>query len=158
MLQLSSTGGQVAYPNFSIYHATKWGIEGFVESVAQETAPFGIDFVLAEPGPTATKFAANLDHAQAMPEYDATPSGAMRRAYANGGSMAKRDEAGPIVERIIAAADAEHPPLRLVLGDVSYQHIEKALASRLDAVRAQKPVAAGCPSRREPPSKATLAL
>jgi NAD(P)-dependent dehydrogenase (short-subunit alcohol dehydrogenase family) len=142
VLQLSSTGGQVAYPNFSVYHATKWGIEGFVEAVSQETAAFGIDFILAEPGPTATNFSANLDRANAMPEYDATPSGAMRRAFANGGGLAKRDDAGDIVAQMIAAADAEHPPLRLVLGDVSYQHIEHTLAARLDAVRAQKASAA----------------
>ena len=41
MIQLSSYGGQVAFPGNSIYHATKWGIEGFCESVAQEVAPFG---------------------------------------------------------------------------------------------------------------------
>ena len=51
VLQLSSEGGQIAYPNFSYYHATKWGIEGFVEAVAQEVAPFGIEFTLVEPGP-----------------------------------------------------------------------------------------------------------
>ncbi len=139
VLQLSSTGGQVAYPAFSIYHATKWGIEGFVEAVAQETAGFGIDFILAEPGPTATSFSANLDRADAMPEYDDTPSGEVRRMFANGGSMARRDDAGVIAERMIAAADADRPPLRLVLGDVSYHHIERALSARLDAVRAQKP-------------------
>ncbi|MCC8392793.1 SDR family oxidoreductase [Paraburkholderia sp. MMS20-SJTR3] len=142
VLQLSSTGGQVAYPNFSVYHATKWGIEGFVEAVAQETAGFGIDFILAEPGPTATNFGTNLDRASAMPEYDATPSGEMRRAFANGGSFAKRDDAGDIVAQMIAAADSEHPPLRLVLGDLSYQHIEHTLAARLDSVRAQRAPAA----------------
>ena len=47
VIQVSSEGGQIAYPNFSLYHATKWGIEGFVESVAQEVAPFGIEFTLA---------------------------------------------------------------------------------------------------------------
>ncbi|MBW4332361.1 SDR family oxidoreductase [Stakelama sp. CBK3Z-3] len=139
VLQLSSTGGQVAYPAFSIYHATKWGIEGFVEAVAQETAGFGIDFILAEPGPTATSFSINLDRAEAMPEYDDTPSGAVRRMFANGGSLAKRDDAGVTANRMIAAADADRPPLRLVLGDVSYEHIEHALSARLDAVRAQKP-------------------
>ncbi|WP_395446063.1 SDR family NAD(P)-dependent oxidoreductase [Caulobacter sp. UC70_42] len=36
IVQVSSEGGQIAYPGFSLYHATKWGIEGFVESVAQE--------------------------------------------------------------------------------------------------------------------------
>ena len=146
VLQLSSAGGQVAYPNFSLYHATKWGIEGFVEAVAQETASFGIDFVLVEPGPTGTKFSANLDRAEAMPVYDATPSGQMRKMFANGGSMAVRDEAGATVDRMIAAAEADHPPLRLVLGEVAYEHIERALASRLEAVRTQKAIATGAGS------------
>ncbi|SFB54118.1 SDR family NAD(P)-dependent oxidoreductase [Azotobacter beijerinckii] len=38
IIQISSYGGQVAFPGNSMYHATKWGIEGFVESVAQEVA------------------------------------------------------------------------------------------------------------------------
>ena len=50
VLQVSSEGGRITYPAFSLYHATKWGIEGFVEAVAKETAPFGIGFTLVEPG------------------------------------------------------------------------------------------------------------
>lgn len=34
ILQLSSAGGQTTYPNFSYYHATKWGIEGFADTLA----------------------------------------------------------------------------------------------------------------------------
>jgi NAD(P)-dependent dehydrogenase (short-subunit alcohol dehydrogenase family) len=56
VIQISSEGGQIAYPCFSLYHATKWGIEGFVESVAQEVAPLGIDFIIVEPGPTGNEF------------------------------------------------------------------------------------------------------
>jgi NAD(P)-dependent dehydrogenase (short-subunit alcohol dehydrogenase family) len=56
ILQVSSEGGQIAYPGFSLYHATKWGIEGFVEAVSQEAAPFSIEFTIIEPGPTATDF------------------------------------------------------------------------------------------------------
>ena len=41
ILQVSSAGGQTTYPNFSYYHASKWGIEGFCETVAQEVAPLG---------------------------------------------------------------------------------------------------------------------
>jgi NAD(P)-dependent dehydrogenase (short-subunit alcohol dehydrogenase family) len=39
---MSTYGGQVAFPGNSLYHVTKWGIEGFAESGAQEVAPFGI--------------------------------------------------------------------------------------------------------------------
>ena len=139
IVQLSSAGGQVAYPNFSLYHATKWGIEGFVESVAQEVAPFGIDFLLVEPGPTDTSFGANLDAAEALPVYDATPSGEVRRIFA-AGRFGVREDAGSAVDRIISAADADDPPLRLVLGAMAFADIERALAERLDAIRAQKKV------------------
>ena len=137
VLQLSSAGGQVAYPNFSLYHATKWGIEGFVEAIAQEVGPFGVDFVLVEPGPTATKFGANLDQAPPMPIYDATPSGDVRRMFAEGrfGTMEDADAA---IDAMIATADADHPPLRLTLGAMALEDIERALAERLDAVRAQR--------------------
>ncbi|MFJ5837505.1 SDR family NAD(P)-dependent oxidoreductase [Streptomyces shenzhenensis] len=60
-MQLSSYGGQVAFPGNSLYHATKWGIEGFVESVAQEVAGFGfgigigIGMTIVEPGGARTE-------------------------------------------------------------------------------------------------------
>jgi len=31
LMQLSSMGGHIAFPTFSLYHATKWGIEGFYD-------------------------------------------------------------------------------------------------------------------------------
>ncbi|MFF8975062.1 SDR family NAD(P)-dependent oxidoreductase [Streptomyces sp. NPDC014995] len=42
IVQVSTAGGQTTYPNFSYYHSSKWGIEGFCETVAREIAPFGI--------------------------------------------------------------------------------------------------------------------
>ena len=105
IVQVSSEGGQIAYPNFSLYHATKWGIEGFVESVAKEVGPFGIDFVIVEPGPTSTQFGAGLDHAVPMPEYDDTPAGDVRRAIASN-SFAIRGDAGKTVTAMIVAADS----------------------------------------------------
>ena len=56
IIQISSYGGQVAFPGNSMYHATKWGIEGFAESVAQEVASFGIGVTIVEPGGARTEF------------------------------------------------------------------------------------------------------
>jgi len=56
IIQLSSYGGQVAFPGNSMYHATKWGIEGFCEAVAQEIKPFNIGITLIEPGGARTEF------------------------------------------------------------------------------------------------------
>jgi len=39
ILQISSMGGLVAYPGLSIYHLSKWGIEGFFEAYAAEVVP-----------------------------------------------------------------------------------------------------------------------
>jgi NAD(P)-dependent dehydrogenase (short-subunit alcohol dehydrogenase family) len=140
IVQVSSEGGQIAYPNFSLYHATKWGIEGFVETVAKEVAPFGIDFVIVEPGPTSTQFGAGLDHAAPMPEYEDTPAGELRRAIASN-SFAIRGDAGKTVDAMIVAADSEHPPLRLTLGGGAYESITTALAERLRMLGAQKDIA-----------------
>jgi NAD(P)-dependent dehydrogenase (short-subunit alcohol dehydrogenase family) len=140
IVQVSSEGGQIAYPNFSLYHATKWGIEGFVESVAKEVAPFGIDFVIVEPGPTSTQFGASLDHAAPMAEYDDTPAGEVRRAIASN-TFAIRGDAARTVAAMIVAADSARPPLRLTLGAGAYGAIGAALGERLKMLEAQKDVA-----------------
>lgn len=140
IMQVSSEGGQIAYPNFSVYHATKWGVEGFIESLAQETAPFGIDFIIAEPGPTDTGFGANLVHAKPMDEYDKTPAGDVWRAI-TGGTFILRGDAKRTARAMIAAADEEAPSLRLVLGSTAYNSISQALSSRLALLQAQRTIA-----------------
>lgn len=140
IVQVSSEGGQIAYPNFSLYHATKWGIEGFVEAVRQEVTAFGIDFLLVEPGPTATQFGAGLDIADALPVYRDTPAGALRSALFSG-EFAIKGDAEKCVAAMIAAADAASPPLRLPLGSTAYENINAALESRLEALQEMKAVA-----------------
>ncbi|OED00739.1 SDR family oxidoreductase [Rhizobium sp. YK2] len=140
VVQVSSEGGQIAYPGFSLYHATKWGIEGFLESVAQEVAPFGIDVIIAEPGPTGTNFGANLVQAIPLDAYAETPAGAVRRAISDGSFEIKGD-AARTVSAIISAAESEKPPLRLTLGSTAYSSISQALSARLSALEAQRGVA-----------------
>jgi NAD(P)-dependent dehydrogenase (short-subunit alcohol dehydrogenase family) len=137
IVQVSSEGGQTTYPGFGLYHATKWGIEGFVETVAREVATFGIDCLIVEPGPTATGFSSNVDRAVPIAAYDATPVGELRRAMVSGSFIAKGD-AERTVAAMIAAADSNRPPLRLALGSTAYERIEQALTERLEAVRRQK--------------------
>ncbi|CCE04569.1 Short-chain dehydrogenase/reductase SDR [Bradyrhizobium sp. STM 3843] len=140
IVQISSEGGQIAYPAFSLYHATKWGIEGFVESVAQEVAPLGINFMIAEPGPTATNFGAALVMAPPIPAYEATPAGAVRRAV-NERSFELKGDAGRTVVAIIAAADSAKPPFRLALGSTAFVNLTRELRRRLTEIEAQRDVA-----------------
>ena len=140
ILQVSSEGGQVAYPNFSLYHATKWGIEGFVEAVAQEVAPFGIEFTIVEPGPTRTNFGAGLDNAPPMAEYENTPSGELRRALA-AGTFAISGDAAKVVQAMIDSVAVTPAPRRLLTGSDAYKRVQQALTDRLAALEAQRDIA-----------------
>lgn len=148
-LQVSSEGGQVAYPGFSVYHATKWGIEGFVEAVAQEVAPFGIEMLIVEPGPTPTDFAQSMDLAEPLPVYAATPAGDVRRAItavASGDqttSFARLADVGRSVDAMIRVADQTQMPRRLALGSTAFGHIQTALRDRMAELEAQRDLTLG---------------
>lgn len=60
IIQLSSVVGRIAVPGFGVYNASKWGLEGISEALRYELAPLGIDVVIVEPGPFATKFFENV--------------------------------------------------------------------------------------------------
>ena len=140
ILQVSSEGGQIAYPHFSLYHTSKWAIEGFVEAVAQETAPLGIEFTIVEPGAARTSFASGIDSAPPMAAYDDTPSGAMRRIVAAGEFVAVGDPA-KMARAMIDSVDRSPAPKRLTLGSDAYAHVRAALVDRLAALDAQKDIA-----------------
>lgn len=140
VLQVSSEGGQLAYPNFSLYHASKWGIEGFVESVAQEVAPFGIQFTLVEPGPTRTNFGAALVSPPVMAVYDQTPAGDVRRAVTSGTFSLKGDPE-KMAREMITVAHVDPAPKRLLLGSDAYDRVHSALTERLTALEKQERVA-----------------
>lgn len=140
VLQVSSTGGQFAFPSFSLYHATKWGIEGFVESVTQEVAPFGIEFTIVEPGATGTNFASGMISPPAMEVYEKTPVGDVRRAVATQAFPIPGD-AGKVAQAMIDCVEQSPAPLRLPLGSDTYTLVRGALQQRLAALEADKEIA-----------------
>lgn len=140
ILQVSTAGGQAAYPNFSYYHASKWGIEGFCETAAREIAPFGISLTIVEPGATPTGFGSALDTAPAMPEYEGTPAGDVRRAITDG-TFSLPNDPQKIAEAMISLIDSGATPLRLPLGSDTYNDVRAALAARLVEHDAHRDVA-----------------
>lgn len=140
ILQVSSEGGQMAYPGFSLYHATKWGIEGFVESVRQEVAPFGIGLTLVEPGPTQTNFGASLISSEPADTYKDTPVGELRRAFSEGSFDIKGDP-NKMVEAMIASVEQDPAPRRLTFGAAAYTSIHGALTGRLRELENQQEAA-----------------
>ncbi|OZI38136.1 short-chain dehydrogenase/reductase [Bordetella genomosp. 10] len=141
ILQISSMGGQIALPGLSLYHATKWGIEGFFESTIQDIAPFNIQVTLVEPGSARTNFAfASAVMPKAVSAYDQTPAGDTRRIIEGGGYQPKVDPE-KVVREILASVEREPAPKRLVLGVDAYTLISEALKDRLAALEAQKDIA-----------------
>jgi short-subunit dehydrogenase len=62
IIQISSMGGKVTFPLYSIYHATKFAVEGFTESLHYELLPFNIKLKLIEPGLIGTEFYGTSRH------------------------------------------------------------------------------------------------
>ncbi len=142
IIQISSYGGQVAFPGNSMYHATKWGIEGFVESVAQEVAPFGIGMTIVEPGGARTEFRyGSAQVAKLMPIYDGTPAHAFLRMLDRKGSLAPGDPAR-MAARIIDSVDAEPAPLRMLFGTQALESTLTTLRKRIASFEAQTKLAA----------------
>ena len=142
IIQISSYGGQVAFPGNSLYHATKWGIEGFVESVAQEVASFGIGMTLVEPGGARTEFRyGSAQVAELMPIYDDTPAHSFLRMLDPKNGLAPGDPAR-MAARIIESADVEPAPLRMVLGSQALASTLTTLRKRIASFEAQTELAA----------------
>src|SRR5260370_28463983 len=72
ILQISSVGGRLALPGSTPYHAAKWAVGGFTESLAQEVAPFGVKVCALEPGGMRTNWGvrAHKDIPDLLPDYE----------------------------------------------------------------------------------------
>ena len=142
IIQISSYGGQVAFAGNSMYHATKWGIEGFVESVAQEVAPFGIGMTIVEPGGARTEFRyGSAQVAELMPIYDQTQAHSFLRMLDPKNGLAPGDPAR-MAARIIESVDVEPAPLRMVLGSQALEGTLSTLHKRIASFEAQTDLAA----------------
>jgi NAD(P)-dependent dehydrogenase (short-subunit alcohol dehydrogenase family) len=110
-----------------------WGIEGFYEAMSQELAPLGIATTLIEPGAARTNSSTtSVDPAPALEPY------AELRAQLLASFAEPIGDPVKIARAIIAAADAERPPRRLLLGSDAYEHVHAALSTRLREVEAQR--------------------
>lgn len=141
LMQISSMGGQWAMPGLSLYHASKWAVEGFFESTMLDIAPFNIQVTIVEPGSARTEFAArSAAMSPTMDVYAQTPAGAVRRLIEPGFRSQPGDPAR-MVRAMIDSADRNPAPKRLALGSDAYKNIKAALSERLAELEAQKEIA-----------------
>ena len=142
ILQLSSVGGQAAFPGGSMYHATKWGMEGFIDAVNQEAASFGIAATLVEPGGARTEFRHGSAKLGAwLDAYASTPIAHVHRMIEDTAMAPAIGDPLKMAREMIASVDQHPAPRRLVLGSDSYAAMHKALTARLAELESQKELA-----------------
>jgi NAD(P)-dependent dehydrogenase (short-subunit alcohol dehydrogenase family) len=136
IIQVSSIGGITAFPTVGAYHASKWALEAFSQSLSQEVASFGIKVTLIEPGGFSTDWAGpSAKHSEEIQAYSDVRE-ARKRARAStpaGDPKATRSA-------IMKVVDAEHPPLRIFFGKVPLGIATADYESRLATWNEWQPV------------------
>jgi NAD(P)-dependent dehydrogenase (short-subunit alcohol dehydrogenase family) len=128
IIQVSSIGGVNAFPTVGLYHASKWGLEGFSQSLAAEVAGFGIKVTIVEPGGFATDWGgASAKRAAQMKIYD----GAREKIAAVRSNSIPGDPnaTGPVILKLVDAMD---PPLRIFLGTSGLPMTRAEYARRIE--------------------------
>ena len=138
IIQVSSIGGITAFQNVGIYHASKWALEGFSQSLAQEIAGFNVHVTLIEPGGFDTDWAgSSAKRAEPLPDYaDAHKEAQEARAK----RTAKSGDPQASAAAVLKIVDAEEPPLRVFFGEIPLQLAEADYAQRLATWREWQPV------------------
>ena len=130
ILQISSLGGRLALPGSAAYHAAKWAVGGFTESLAQEVAPFGVKVCALEPGGMRTNWGARAhkDIPDLLPEYE--PSvGAVVKALQSLWGQENSDPA-KVAQVVLRLASSESLPPHLLIGSDAIQFATQAEATR----------------------------
>jgi NAD(P)-dependent dehydrogenase (short-subunit alcohol dehydrogenase family) len=140
IVQMSSVGGQVTAPGFGAYCATKFALEGLTEALRDEVEGFGIRTLIVEPGAFRTGLfrPGAAYESEAMAEYEETVG--PTRAYVRDNHGTQPGDPAKAAEAIIAALEADRPPLRLVLGADATANIERRLGAVADELAAWRAV------------------
>jgi NAD(P)-dependent dehydrogenase (short-subunit alcohol dehydrogenase family) len=127
IIQVSSIGGVNAFPYIGMYHASKWGLEGFSQALNQEVQALGIKVTLIEPiGYTTDWGGPSAKFAKELPAYDhVREANSARRSLAVRGNP---EATGPVVLKLV---DMEQPPLRIFFGRGAHEMIHAEYDKRL---------------------------
>lgn len=128
LIAVSSVLGVFAIPNFGIYNASKFAVEGLLDALSQEVASFGIDVTLIEPAGYATDFnnPCSAKHSKPNPVYDGVREGL---AAAFGGYIMGNPAATSAA--ILRLVDSPKPPLRLALGGQAVAEVTGVYQDRI---------------------------
>jgi NAD(P)-dependent dehydrogenase (short-subunit alcohol dehydrogenase family) len=127
IIQVSSIGGVTAFPEVGLYHASKWGLEAFSQSLSLEVADFGIDVTLVEPQGFSTDWSGPSGvRAEQMDAYDAMREGRKKQLGAR--TPGDPEATGATILKLV---DAEKPPLRCFFGATAFDIVRPDYESRI---------------------------
>jgi NAD(P)-dependent dehydrogenase (short-subunit alcohol dehydrogenase family) len=130
IFQVSSVGGRLAVAGNTPYHAAKWAVGGFSDSLAMEVAPLGVKICTLEPGGIRTNWArrAGQNAPDVLPDYEASV-GSMLKILR---SLEGRAEGDPrkIADVTLQLANSDEVPGRLILGVDAEKRVQQAEAAR----------------------------
>lgn len=138
IIQVSSIGGISAFAGLGAYHASKWALEGFSQSLAAEVERFGVHVTLIEPGGFATDWGgASAKRTTELPEYDGLRADVARWRSERNAVPGNPEASAAAVLKIV---DAEKPPLRVFFGSAPLQIAKTDYENRLRTWEEWQPV------------------
>jgi NAD(P)-dependent dehydrogenase (short-subunit alcohol dehydrogenase family) len=130
ILQISSVGGRLALPGSTAYHAAKWAVGGFTESLAQEVAPFGVKVCALEPGGMRTNWGARAhqDMPDLLPDYEPSVGAVVKALHSVWGQ--ENSDPAKVAQVILRLAASDHLPAHLLIGSDAVRYAGEAEAAR----------------------------
>jgi len=139
IIQVSSIGGISAFAGLGAYHASKWALEGFSQSLAAEVERFGIHVTLIEPGGFSTDWSgASAKRTTELEAYDGLRAYVARWRSERNAVPGNPEASAAAVLKIV---DAEKPPLRVFFGSAPLQIAKTDYENRLRTWEEWQPVA-----------------
>lgn len=143
IVNISSMGGLIGIPGVGYYNATKFAVEGLSEALAKEVGPLGIRVTIVEPGPFRTDWAGRSLKTPRSAIDDYAETAVARRDAIRGYSGNQPGDPVRGVAAIIAAVDAEQPPLHLLLGKPAHDMVNDKLRRFADEIARWRDVTLG---------------
>lgn len=150
IVNISSSQYFFPTPVLSLYGSTKSALEGLSESIAIETAPFGIRILVVQPGSTRSAMVANSQKANTESNVPESYKGTMSDYVAqmmidqHGKQQGDPDKAAKAVVEEVLRPSADPPLLRLPTGKDSVQQMKEMGEKYIAVAEARKEVADAC--------------
>ena len=139
VVTISSSAGFTGVEFGSAYAASKWGVEGWMESLAPEVEPFGIHTTIVNPGFFRTELLTKESTNYAAPTVaDYAERSAAQREFWQSQNGKQGGDPAKLAQALLAIVDEEQPPLRFIAGADAIGTAEQQIATlqeQIDAFR-----------------------